>query len=423
MLRPDLRLDLFCFTPDSFPGRMASRRSGWDPSPHALLLEKAAVVGQQERESVDALAHRRLREVATITLPDAATVSMLDGLAGLHSFVLVIDSRLRVVWLNDQLGLVLGGAAKAVGRPASSLLDDLWPDDVAAFGDRVKQFTDEMIAKDRVAGTRFDLRLDGRALPLEVAAFRAEDSTGTDLVVCVADSHPTRESLEQKNEELETCVRSVSHDLRSPLVSLLGFSRLLRDDYREVLDETGNHFLDRIERAGRHMEQLLHDMLELSRIEATPHSRVHVNPTPILQQLFSELKKQLDEKNIELHLPEDPPTVLFDRTRLYQLLSNLIGNAVAHMGEGPTRRIDVEIETLSDGWQISVGDTGPGIATEDHDRIFEAFQTAGSPDGSEKKSGLGLAIVKKIVEAHSGRVWVESEPDAGARFCVWLPLG
>jgi len=175
------------------------------------------------------------------------------------------------------------------------------------------------------------------------------------------------------------------------------------------------------------MKQLLHDMLELSRIEATSHCRVHVNPAPILRQLFSELKIELDEKNIELHVPEDPPTVLFDRTRLYQLLSNLIGNAVQHMGEEPAGRIDVEIETLSDGWQISVRDNGPGIPAEDRQRIFEAFQTADGPDRSEKKSekksGLGLAIVKKIVEAHSGRVWVESEPGNGARFVVWFPLG
>jgi len=384
-------------------------------------------MGQLERKSVDALAHRRLREVATITLPGAATVSMLDGLASLHSFVLAIDARLRVVWVSDDLGIVAGGAAKAVGRPVSSLLDELWPDDVTTFGDGIRRFADEMIAKNKVAGALFDLRLDGRALPLEVGAFRARDSDGTELSVCVADRHRTRESLERKNEELETYVRSVSHDLRSPLVSLLGFSRLLREDYQEVLDETGLHFLDRVERAGRHMKQLLHDMLELSRIEATSHCRVHVNPTPILQQLFSELKMELDEKNIELRLPEDPPTVLFDRTRLYQLLSNLIGNAVRHMGEEPTGRIDVEIETLPDGWQISVRDNGPGIPAEDRQRIFEAFQTADGPDRSEKKSekksGLGLAIVKKIVEAHSGRVWVESEPGNGARFVVWFPLG
>jgi signal transduction histidine kinase len=361
--------------------------------------------------------------VAKITLPDPATASMLDGLAGLHSLVLAVDSKLRVIWLSDDLGIVLGGGATAIGRPVSSLLDDIWPNDVAAFGDQTRQFVDQMIARERVSGARFDLRKNGTALSLLVSAFPVCDSDGNELVICVADRHETHESLEQKNEELETYVRSVSHDLRSPLVSLLGFSRLLRDDYHEVLGETGRHFLDRIEQAGRHMKQLLHDMLELSRIEETSHCRVHVSPTPILQQLLSERKLQLNEKNIELHLPEDPPTILCDRTRLYQLFSNLIGNAIQHMDVEAKGRIDVAIETVSDGWQISVSDSGPGIPLEDRDRIFEAFETASRPDGRDQAGGLGLTIVKKIVEAHSGRVWVESDLDAGARFFVWLPKG
>ena len=78
---------------------------------------------------------------------------------------------------------------------------------------------------------------------------------------------------------------------------------------------------------------------------------------------------------------------------------------------------------MLDGWQIIVSDTGPGIAAKDRDRIFEAFQTVGRCSGGGENSGLGLAIVKKIVDAHSGRVWVESGPDAGARFFVWLPKG
>jgi two-component system sensor kinase FixL len=361
--------------------------------------------------------------VARITLPDPTTRSMLEGLATLHSIVLAVDSKRRIIWLSDDLGMVPGGPANSVGRSVSSLLDGLWPDDIAAFGEQTREFFDEMIARDSVSRAHFDLRRDGRALSLEVSAFHVQDSTGNDLVLCVVDRHQTLESLERKNEELETYVRSVSHDLRSPLVSLLGFSQLLRNDYHDVLDETGLHFLDRVEEAARNMEQLLHDMLELSRIEETSHRRVQVNPSPILQQLHAELKLQLDEKNIQLELPNDPPTLLCDRTRLYQLLSNLIGNSIHHMKTETVGRIEVEIETVTDGWQISVSDNGPGIAAKDRDRIFEAFETAGIPNRGKKSSGLGLTIVKKIVEAHSGRVWAERAAEGGARFLVWLPEG
>jgi signal transduction histidine kinase len=133
------------------------------------------------------------------------------------------------------------------------------------------------------------------------------------------------------------------------------------------------------------------------------------------------LKWQLDEKNIDLVLPENPPTLICDRTRLYQLFSNLIGNAIHHMNRPSAARIEVELETISDGWQITVSDNGQGIPVEDHDRIFRAFEAVHRPSSNGKSSGLGLAIVKKIVESHSGRVWVESEPGAGACFIVQLP--
>jgi signal transduction histidine kinase len=134
-----------------------------------------------------------------------------------------------------------------------------------------------------------------------------------------------------------------------------------------------------------------------------------------------ERKLQLEAKGIELRLPDDSPTLLCDRTRLYQLFTNLIGNSIKHMDRDSSGQIAVEIETVADGWQIHVIDNGPGIQPEDHERIFQAFETASRTTGQRQNSGLGLAIVKKIVDLHSGRVWVESEPGHGARFTIWLP--
>lgn len=385
-------------------------------------------MGEQKRRMTTDAARNGLRAVPTIRQPDAATQSMLEGLATLHPLVLAIDSERSVIWLNDDLGII-SDAVSLVGRPLTALLRAIRSDALEVSKPQTHKFIDDMKRNGRVVRARFDLCCesttgrDGKSLPLEVSAFRMRDAQGNPLFVCVVDRHEPRESLEQKNVELEACVRGVSHDLRSPLVSLLGFSRLLREDYSEVLDQTGLHFLNRINQAARHMEQLLHDMLELSRIGAATQCHVHVNPTPILDQLHSELKLQLDEKNIELMLPEDPPTLLCDRTRLYQLFSNLIGNAINHMNRTSFARIDVGIETVSDGWQISVSDNGQGIAGEDHERIFRAFECGNGSSAKRKSSGLGLAIVKKIVETHSGRVWVESEPGDGARFVVWLPAG
>jgi len=230
-----------------------------------------------------------------------------------------------------------------------------------------------------------------------------------------------RQALERKNAELESYVHSVSHDLRSPLVSLVGFTRLLRQDYDEVLGETGRHFADRIEQAARTMEMLINDLLELSRIGVGNEVRTLVDPRAVLVQLHAELKLRLDANGSTLRIPEDPPLLLCDRTRLYQLFSNLVGNALQHMGDCNDRSIEVEVVTLADHHLITVTDHGHGIPESEHDHVFEVFRSTDRSGGERHSTGVGLAIVRKIAETHGGRAWVESTPGRGARFAVSLP--
>jgi signal transduction histidine kinase len=132
------------------------------------------------------------------------------------------------------------------------------------------------------------------------------------------------------------------------------------------------------------------------------------------------VKPRLEVADIELVLPSDPPLVFCDRTRLYQVFSNLIGNGIQHMGSCTGARIEVEVVEDEEFHRISVRDTGRGIAPEHHQRIFEVFQSMGSrPDGS-RGTGIGLAIVRKIAETHGGRAWVESDPGHGSTFHVTL---
>ncbi len=115
-----------------------------------------------------------------------------------------------------------------------------------------------------------------------------------------------------------------------------------------------------------------------------------------------------------------PPPVYCDRTRLYQLLSNLIGNAISHMGDTDDPTIRVSVCEVGNGHQISVCDNGRGIAPEHLPRIFDAFQSFPRDQGL-KGTGMGLAIVRKIAEKQGGRVWVDSKPGEGAEFHVVLP--
>jgi signal transduction histidine kinase len=169
------------------------------------------------------------------------------------------------------------------------------------------------------------------------------------------------------------------------------------------------------------MEGLIHDLLELSRIGRHGERPAMVDPRTVLAQLAAEFKPRLDAEGIRLALPDDPPLVYCDRTRLYQVFANLIGNAITHMGDCGFRGIAVEVFKDEDVDHITVRDFGRGIAPKHHEKIFEAFQTLGRRHDGARSTGMGLAIVRKIAETHGGRVWVESRPNRGATFHVTFP--
>jgi PAS domain S-box-containing protein len=269
---------------------------------------------------------------------------------------------------------------------------------------------------------------DGSAVTVNASARALASDCGRQrgtvlFLRAVSEHQANAEALEKKNTELQHCVHSLAHDLRSPLVALLGFSRLLRQDYGAQLDDTGQHFIDRIEQAGQNMEELIHDLLEFSRIGQGGERRSMVDPRILLLQISAEVKEPLDSIGARLEIPEHPPLVFCDRTRLYQVLSNLVVNAIDHMGPCDEPVITVDVWDDAGGHQISVSDRGRGIEEADHDRIFEVFQSLRYRTGRRRGSGLGLAIVKKIAETHEGKVWVESSRGAGATFRLALPKG
>ncbi len=316
-------------------------------------------------------------------------------------------------------------AARLLGRPPAELLG--LP--VALLPHGVGDLARLLRGLGREEPLEVDVTLRRRdGAPVRTAAalapHRQSDGSIDGSVISLRDVTDQRDGeadLARKNEELEHCVNTLAHDLRSPLVALLGFSRLLRQDYGEHLDDTGMHFVDRIEQSGRTMESLIHDLLELSRIGQPGERRTMVDPRAVLLQIAAEFKPHLDDHGIHLTLPDHPPLVFCDHTRLYQVFSNLIDNAIHHMGECDDPRIRVEIEENPQCHCIRVGDSGRGVDAEDHERIFEVFQSLGPRRDGARGTGIGLAIVRKIAETHGGRAWVESQPDQGAVFHITLP--
>jgi PAS domain S-box-containing protein len=336
--------------------------------------------------------------------PDGLEGSLVDRAP---EGIVALDADGFVVYANPAAGrLCARDPRELVGEPAALLLGRS-----AAEALRIASAVGGRESEECRVGL---MRPDGVSLPVSVTVATlspAADGRARKALFIrdVGQSQRREADLTRTNEELEHCVTSLAHDLRSPLVALLGFSRLLRQEYESLLDQTGRHFVDRIEQAGRTMESLVHDTLELSRIGQSGEHLAMVDPRGVFAQLKAELKPRLDESGVELRLEgSSPPLVYSDRTRLYQLLSNLIGNAIDHMGDPEAPRIEV-----------SVRDNGRGIPPDEIGRVFDAFHSVRRE--GHRGTGMGLAIVKRIAETRGGRAWVESAPGEGAAFHVMLP--
>jgi PAS domain S-box-containing protein len=397
--------------------RVDIRRDGAPPLPAELSIARLA-----GGDTAEPLFLATIRPLAQGEVSARALRHTLDYLAAVldssPEAVVAVDDGGGVTYANPAVeGILAFAPDEIVGRSVCDLLHDAG--DLAA------------LLRPAAEPHRQDVELsrrDGRSICVAVSAspLRLPDGTRVGSVAFLRDVTERRRfeaELARKNAELENYVHSVSHDLRSPLVALLGFSRLLRQDHGDQLGESGRHFLDRIEQAGRTMEALINDLLELSRIGQTGERRSLVDPLKILHQLRAELKPRLEAQGVKLTVPDSPPLVLCDRTRLYQVFSNLIGNALEHMGPCPSARIDIDVREESGRHRITVRDNGRGIDPAHHERIFELFQSLGPRADGRRGTGVGLAIVKKIAETHGGEVWVESRPGAGAAFHLTLPRG
>ncbi len=356
--------------------------------------------------------------------PDPAPLASGAGfaaavLAGMPDALVIVDARGYVRFANSALESLVGHApADLVGQPVAILCHSARDLDGVASALAMEGGRSEQTLKLRGP--------DGRVVEVAAAVSPAPPEAGFPhaIILTLRDTTAAQRALaeiQRKNEDLEHCVNTLAHDLRSPLVALLGFSRLLRQDYGARLDDTGLHFVDRIEQAGRTMETLIHDLLELSRIGQPGERRALVDPRSVLQHLHAELKPRLDAAGVELVLPASPPLVYCDRTRLYQVFSNLIGNAIEHMGPCAKPSIVVDVVEEADCEHITVLDSGRGIAPENHARIFEVFQSLGPRRDDRSGTGIGLAIVKKIAQTHGGQAWVESRLGHGSTFHVTFP--
>lgn len=225
--------------------------------------------------------------------------------------------------------------------------------------------------------------------------------------------------LEAANKELEAFSYSVSHDLRTPLISIQAFSRLLIQKYAAQLDVKGQSFLNAIQKSTRQMDQLINDLLSLSRLKRQDFTVSKIDIESLVKDIFYELKAINKGRKLKLIL-NNPPKCMGDPSMIRQVFMNLLSNAIKFTRKRASALIEVGGSITENEYIYYVKDNGVGFDMADAEKLFGVFQRLHSADEYEG-TGVGLAIVQRIITRHGGRVWAEGKLDTGATFYFTLP--
>ncbi|MEO8202824.1 MAG: CHASE2 domain-containing protein [Betaproteobacteria bacterium] len=330
-----------------------------------------------------------------------------DTLDGLPEAALVVDAQLRITLVNAQAASLIGKAAIALG------------------GKRVSEVLAEVLAQgapdwntliDR-APVAFEARhLDKRDLLVSIVPFSGSEGERRGLLFTLVDVSVLKQAERKRDEYM----RFLSHDLRSPLVSITAML-----DLRELAPETQKEdFFERIRRSVERSLTLAEDFVQLGRAEGVEESRfTAVDLVDLMAGAIDEAEAQASKKGISLGLAFAPEAALTRGVRdvLFRVFINLLSNAIKYSPDNT--RIECTIEPSGDRWRCTFADQGYGIAAEDLPKLFDRFERLDAAKRrGERGAGLGLAFVKTAVEKHGGRIEVQSEPGKGSRFIVFLPV-
>ncbi|MCH8289869.1 hypothetical protein IH992_02025 [Candidatus Poribacteria bacterium] len=237
-----------------------------------------------------------------------------------------------------------------------------------------------------------------------------------------------KENAEAANRAKSEFLANMSHELRTPMNAIIGFSELLEDQVFGKLNDKQKRYVDHILKGGRHLLQLINDLLDLSKIEAG-RMELHLSSfdvTDAISDAVNIIKPLADKKRIALNVSveSDLPILIADETKFKQILYNLLSNAIKFTPDAGNVKITAISISKPAAIEVSVSDTGIGINPEDQRRIFNVFeQVDASYSRHQQGTGLGLTLTRQLVQMQGGRIWVESEGEGkGSTFTFIIPL-
>jgi GAF domain-containing protein len=286
-----------------------------------------------------------------------------------------------------------------------------------------------LLREDQIIGSlSFNRKAPGEFLPEVVEVLK---TFATQSALAIQDARLFRE-IADKSAQLEAASRhkseflaNMSHELRTPLNAIIGFSEVLVDRMFGELNEKQDEYLKDIYASGQHLLSLINDILDLSKIEAgrMELEAVDFDLPSAIDNALTLVRERATRRGITLGhtIDERLGTLRGDERKVKQVLLNLLSNALKFTPEGG--RIDVSAAVRDEVAEVSVTDTGVGIAPEDQEAVFEEFRQVGTADKKVEGTGLGLALSRKFIELHGGRIWVTSEVGKGSTFTFTLPVG
>jgi PAS domain S-box-containing protein len=310
-------------------------------------------------------------------------------------------------------------AEEIVGRPISLLLPPDRPDEFSRLIDRIKK--GEYV--DHYETVR--LRKDGKQIYVSISLSPVKDDAGR--IIGASSIHRDISEKKRLEEERKDFYAMITHDIKSPLSAIMGYSELISMEKSDKLGGDIKEMIGAINSAGARLHRVIGDFLSLSRMES---GRMTVNIAPsdiklMLSDVCKDLKSSLEEKKLsfDTEIMEGMPRVEIDQKLVQRAVCNLLQNAVNYTPASGFIKLKANTRDENDGTVlvISVTDSGHGIPTEERHKIFEKYYRSPNTAGT-KGTGLGLAIVKAVAEAHGGRVELESEEGQGSTFRLVLPV-